>query len=312
MKEEAVLFGQTGSLVGIVTGPSETETTNRFPAVILLSPGRVHHVGPYRLYVRLARNLAAMGLTVFRFDLSGIGDSGIRTDHLPFDQSAVIETQEAMSYLQATRKVDRFILIGICSGAGISYRTALCDSRVMGAVLISASINLYGNDDVLSNYIERCGKIRYGWRLLRSSRIEDWVRLVVERLDFKKIIQICMTMVIGVWYQMERLLWNRKRESAYINKCEADFRVLNERGVHLFLINSENDFLGAEYHNMLINKQTYPMEAEAELQVELVKGSDYNLSLNKNQEHLLKIILNRIQGFIELCQSPFHHQRNSE
>ena len=45
------------------------------PSIVLLNTGFEYHVGPHRLYVPLARDWAARGHLVLRFDLGGIGDS---------------------------------------------------------------------------------------------------------------------------------------------------------------------------------------------------------------------------------------------
>src|SRR3989442_13379966 len=98
MREQAVLFGEVKSLIGILTDPPMRNGNRPKPAVILLNPGIVHRVAPGRIYVRMARALAAMGFVVLRFDFSGIGDSAVRHDNLPFDKSAVRETQDAMHF----------------------------------------------------------------------------------------------------------------------------------------------------------------------------------------------------------------------
>ncbi|MCH8830022.1 MAG: DUF1549 domain-containing protein, partial [Planctomycetes bacterium] len=100
MKEEAVLFGKTGSLVGIVSDPSDSDSGKNLPAVILLNSGLIHRVGPNRVYVKIARRLAAEGFVAFRFDFSSIGDSLVRYDNLSFEKSAVDEVQDAMDFLE--------------------------------------------------------------------------------------------------------------------------------------------------------------------------------------------------------------------
>src|SRR5690606_23743533 len=75
MRESAVLFGPTRSLVGVVTEPAAGSARPDAPAVLILNSGLVHRVGPKRLHVRLARRLAGLGFTCMRIDLSGIGDS---------------------------------------------------------------------------------------------------------------------------------------------------------------------------------------------------------------------------------------------
>jgi len=122
LREEAVLFGIETPLVGVLTFPAESAEPNGSPGAILLNAGIISRVGPNRVYVKLARNLAALGLPVLRFDLSGIGDSPARRDHLPFYRSAVSETKEAMDYVTLVTGVEQFVLMGICSGANLSRR----------------------------------------------------------------------------------------------------------------------------------------------------------------------------------------------
>ena len=136
MSEEAVRFGPWRSLVGVRTDPAQGTDADRAPAVLFLNSGLLHHVGPHRLHVNLARRLARAGRRSLRFDLSGIGDSGPRQDQLGRDESMVRETQDAMELLSASHGVERFVLFGICTGADQAVRVALQDARVAGAVLV--------------------------------------------------------------------------------------------------------------------------------------------------------------------------------
>jgi len=72
MRDKAVLFGKTKSLVGIITEPTPVFSGNDFPAFVFLNSGFLHRVGPHRLYVKAARKLAEEGFFVLRFDFSGI------------------------------------------------------------------------------------------------------------------------------------------------------------------------------------------------------------------------------------------------
>src|SRR5262245_62013798 len=134
--EHPLLLGTERNLVGIVTEPSPGSRPNGLGA-IFVNAGVVHRVGPNRLYVNAARELAGRGIYYARFDLPGIGDSPARRDATPFDQAAVEETRAAMSRLADTYGVNRFVLAGLCSGAVVSFATAVADDRVAGAVLIN-------------------------------------------------------------------------------------------------------------------------------------------------------------------------------
>lgn len=134
MKEKVLRFGVERGLSGILAEPSAAEAAPGAPGVVLLNSGILHHVGPSRLYVRLARRLAADGHVTFRFDFSGIGDSEPRKDSLPFVESAPVETAAAMDLLQAKTGTNRFWLIGLCSGADMAFKVAGRDERVCGLV----------------------------------------------------------------------------------------------------------------------------------------------------------------------------------
>jgi pimeloyl-ACP methyl ester carboxylesterase len=133
IREKVLKFGPTRGLVGILTEPPP-DAPPRLP-VVFLNSGILHHVGASRLYVRMARKLAEMGHPCFRFDFSGIGDSEPRRDTMTAAESAVVEAREAMDLVGARKGgVDRFILIGLCSGADMGFKTAQVDERVVGLV----------------------------------------------------------------------------------------------------------------------------------------------------------------------------------
>lgn len=134
MKETAVCFGATRSLSGVLTEPSGDRAGR--PAVLLLNAGLLHRVGPNRLYVTLARRLAAVGFPVLRFDFSGLGESESRRDELTIEQSTLAEGREAMDFLVSSGIADRFVPMGLCAGAENAHRIAVQDARVSGAVMI--------------------------------------------------------------------------------------------------------------------------------------------------------------------------------
>jgi len=134
MKERVCRFGTKNELVGIITDPEDSKFANKRLAVILLNAGLVHRIGPFRLNVDMARSIASTGSLTLRFDLSGIGESESNRDTRSRDQRAVMEIQTAMDYLAGIEGVDKFILIGLCTGADQAHRTAVADDRVVGAV----------------------------------------------------------------------------------------------------------------------------------------------------------------------------------
>lgn len=136
-REKAVRFGTSASLVGVLTEAVGSADAER-PAFLFLNSGILHRVGSCRMHVRLARALSAAGFHCLRFDYSGIGDSDQRRDSLSFEESAVVETREAMDYLAKAKGTKRFVLMGLCSGADMAHETAVADERVCGLVMLDA------------------------------------------------------------------------------------------------------------------------------------------------------------------------------
>ena len=91
LKEVILSFGSEKSLVGVVTEPLESVARANV-SIIVLNSGQVHRIGPHRMSVRMARELARKGIVTLRFDISGVGDSRVRSDHLPLDEYAILET----------------------------------------------------------------------------------------------------------------------------------------------------------------------------------------------------------------------------
>jgi len=137
--ELAVHFGRSASLMGILSRPP-AETPVRRPAVVILNTGIAHRVGHHRMYVKMARELAALGHLVFRFDFSGIGDSAPRRDTLDPTEAHKADVLEALDWLTASCNVNEVVLIGLCAGAEIALGYGHSDKRVIGLVLLDPEI----------------------------------------------------------------------------------------------------------------------------------------------------------------------------
>ncbi|WP_339028197.1 alpha/beta fold hydrolase [Bradyrhizobium symbiodeficiens] len=137
--ERAINFGRSASLMGILSRPS-AEMPIRGPAVVLLNTGIAHRVGHHRMYVTMARELAALGHIVFRFDFSGIGDSAPRGGTLNPIDAHQADLGEALDWLTTSCDVNEVILVGLCMGAEIALRFGHSDPRVSGLVLLDPEI----------------------------------------------------------------------------------------------------------------------------------------------------------------------------
>lgn len=117
VRERAVVL-EPSSIAAIVTEPAGAVPARR--TAFFLNAGLMHRIGPGRLWVDLARELAAGGMAAVRFDLSGIGDSGgDATLRIAYTPQAVDDVTTAIEAFCPERR--DVVLVGLCSG---SYHAA--------------------------------------------------------------------------------------------------------------------------------------------------------------------------------------------
>jgi alpha/beta superfamily hydrolase len=285
MTEKAVVLGQRKSLVGIVTELPAT-TINRRLGIILLNPGLVHRVGPSRIYVKIARALAAKGFVVLRFDFSGIGDSAVRQDHLPFEKSAISEAREAMNFLRTTRDIDHFILLGGCSGAVVALETAGCDPRVQHTVLINYPVVSDEEPEASPQRLSRA-KSHYYWNFALFNP-RSWGKLLTGKADYRHIFS-----VLGS--QVRRRLAPPSKPQASETRFAHELRQVAARGVSLTFVCSQGDPALDDLREAGRDVLKRLCELDA-VSLEIIPRSDHTFSSLHDQERLVKVIVDRIEA----------------
>jgi pimeloyl-ACP methyl ester carboxylesterase len=271
--EKALLFGARKSLVGIVTDPEISSREDSRCGVVILNAGIVHRVGPNRLHVKLARKLAGAGFVVMRFDFSGIGDSLRRLDGRPFRESALEEVREALDYLAASRKVERFVLVGICSGADNALRAAARDPRVLGAVLIE------GHAVPTTAYLRRL----YRRKLLRP---RSWLRFLAGKSEIWKD-------VIGIFKRSAAAGKTvRVREQSLVPSRQeilTHLRALAARGTRMLLVYSEGS-PSHFFYEKGVRRRIASIRRQGIVTAHLIRGADHIFTQRASQNDLLATI----------------------
>jgi alpha/beta superfamily hydrolase len=122
-------------LAAVITNPAKGSADH---AVLMLNAGAVHHIGPNRLYVRLARQLAVHGVASMRIDLAGIGDSSAllsRDENNVYAAGAVADVRAAVRVLRQTYR--RVSVLGLCSGAYHALKAAVAGENFEHVVMIN-------------------------------------------------------------------------------------------------------------------------------------------------------------------------------
>lgn len=276
MHEEAIAFGKTGSLIGVVTSPA---SSGRLPAAILLNAGIVHRVGPNRLHVRMARALAERGATVLRFDHSGIGDSAPRADALPFGKSSVAEVREAMDWLSARKGCTRFVLIGLCSGTLTAFRTACEDNRVVGAVLLNALLEDPATigENVVAEVVSR--KVARSYLRDKAWDRQSWAKFFRGAASYRRILEVLLARVTG-WLAVRPL-------PAGAAEVARQLARLTDQGRELLFVYSEGTGV-LEYFRLTLARPIRRLRRR-QIMIQFLSGTDHNFTGLRHQARVVQI-----------------------
>lgn len=308
MKEDILLCGNTQSLVGILTTPGTPVDNTELPVVILLNAGLIHRVGPNRIYVKIARALAAQGFRVLRLDLSGIGESMPRVDNLPTQQRVVADVRDAMDTLARTHGAQRFILMGHCAGAIFSLLLASQEPRVTAAALINPE---GGNDDWKEFDRQRKEATYYANFYGRAALMnpERLRRLLTGKADYRTIAHNIFKFVLrnrlaALAFRVRARL-TRHIPAAAANdtdeqaQARAILRAAGER-VPLLFIHTEGS-TGYEHLRTVAGDEIDRLSAAGRVQVTTIPETDHIYTLLASQQRLVEVI----QGWItEIMPDP--------
>jgi pimeloyl-ACP methyl ester carboxylesterase len=159
--------------------------------VILLNAGSVPRVGPNRLYVPLARRLAARGDLVLRLDLSGIGDSPARPgseENVVYSGHAIRDVVLAVDWVRR-QGVHHVAVVGLCSGAYHAFKAAVAGAEIDTVVPINPLTFFWVPGMPLDFAAFRVTEAaqRYG-KSVRSA--ESWKKLLRGGVDLRRVARV--------------------------------------------------------------------------------------------------------------------------
>ena len=292
MKERALLFGHE-RLVGVVSDPEKPAVS---PTVVIFNSGVVHRVGPGRLSVRLARRMCERGHRVARFDHAGIGDSAPRSDRSSWHEATVTEARVVMDALADAHGAERFILIGLCSGAATSFRTAIRDPRVVAAVLM----NPQGFDDnpEWNMHVRNRGWARDYWtRSLRNPA--SWRRALTGRIGYGRLVRVLARSARARAFPSRRVAAVSQRLGDQLNG-------LLERGVRLLFLFTAEDH-AEDYFDAIAKRRLGTLRDSGRLTIASIPNADHTFTLLANQAAVLENVLQ----WIASDQAPDSRQRTT-
>lgn len=193
IEESTCEFGAAGRLFGILTqGASRGET-----AIVMPNAGAVHHVGPNRVYVALARELGMHGFASLRFDIRGLGDS-IREDgaeNNTYPEWAVRDTIAALDHLRKEYGFSRFVVMGLCSGAHTAFHAGLEERADVAGVVLINPLTYRWQEGMSLEAAQQFTAMEHYRKSARDP--ERWLKLVRGQVALREIAKVAFTHAIA-------------------------------------------------------------------------------------------------------------------
>ena len=289
--EEPIRFGDQGRRFAILGRPSVTLPAER-PAILLVSAGCVHRIGPHRLYTNLARRWVRLGFPVLRVDLSGIGDSAAAVgcpENLCYPRDALLDVNEAMALVRDRLGVRRFIIAGLCSGGDIAFRVGLDDRRVVAAVMMNPRTFYVSDPEMVAAY-QRA-------RLYQSSFLRPgrWMTAVRGEVDFRRAVRLLLPTVKNVIQPRLQRLIERAHPEGQPAQTDVPgcLRLMAERGVDTLLVVSEHD-PGIEFVDERFGDRMRALDGLRGFRRAEIKGTDHTFTSTWAQGHVADLITDHL------------------
>lgn len=211
IEERAVHLAGPSGPFGIVSHPrtNGSKDEHKPDAILLLNAGAVHHIGPCRLYVALARRLARSGHIVMRMDITGLGDSPPcvgQPENVVYAPHALTEVTAAIEYLQRSWGANEVRALGLCSGAYHAFKAATARIPLSGAIVINP-LTFFWKEGMSLDYPEHqvvADIARYRKNMRSRS---SWRKLLAGQVDLREVAQV-------VRRHMQRLVFHPVRATS--------------------------------------------------------------------------------------------------
>lgn len=173
-----------GELFAVLTEPTAPA---RGVAVVIFSSGHwVTSIGANRTYVRLARELAALGYHAVRFDYGGIGESSGPTREYRVSTPFVEDAEAIVAWLRQ-RGLRRFVFMGPCYGARVAMAVAVRTPEVEAVGLFPPVTREYVHNERVESLparvvVRRLLRIKTVRGLRDPSRRKRYARVFRNRL----------------------------------------------------------------------------------------------------------------------------------
>ncbi|WP_019029189.1 hydrolase 1, exosortase A system-associated [Colwellia piezophila] len=280
MIEQGVIFNSHGKqLIAIEHLPS-TETApvgreQRKKALIIVVGGPQTRVGSHRLFVHLARALAKQGITVFRFDYTGAGDSEGELSSFTDIQNDIAAAIHI--FAQRHEGITEWALWGLCDAA--------------------SAILLYLNENPQQDKIKQLFLVN-PWVRQTHTQAQSYLRFYyIKRFFSKSFWQKFLTGKVATKTAFSELhgFYQQSKVGKGINKDD-DFVKEMLFGLAGFtgqvdILLSGNDLTAAEFKLLVkSNNDWFEVTARETIKQKTISHADHTFSHSDKQNQLIKAV----------------------
>jgi pimeloyl-ACP methyl ester carboxylesterase len=299
LEETAVWFGSPHPLFGVVTSlvaaPRPAgEVKSR--GIVLINSGAVHHVGPNRLYVALARHLAQQGHVVLRMDISGIGDSPTApgaVENTVYSRHAVNDVSAAIKYLREHWHVQDVRAAGLCSGAYHAFKAAVARVPVNGIVLINP-LTFFWKEGMSLQYPEyrvAADIMRYRTNVLRPT---SWLKVLRGQVNLWESSQVLLRRVLSLVLKPLRAL-ARSFRMPLADDLPSELERVVRAGIELRFVFAANE-PGVELLRTQGGATARKLVRRGLLRIETIDAADHTFTDSSRRATLISILERALCG----------------
>jgi hypothetical protein len=298
LRESATFLDANRILFGIVSEPAAPAKPVR-DVVLLLNSGTIHHIGPSRLYVTIARDCAARGMAAIRLDLSGVGDSGLRAGEMensPYADSARLDVREAVEFAAKRYPGARVHIIGLCSGAYHGFKAAAA-GLPLSSVMVVNPLTYFWKPGMSLEYADFQVTSETN-RYARSSRsLSKWLKLLRGQVDVRAAARV-------FWKRFQVRAKNSMRELARLtgfklqDDLASELQGIARQRIEIYFIFSASD----PGHSMLLEqggRLVGKLVRAEKMRISIVQGADHTFTSHWNRDQLLALLAAHLERHAE-------------
>lgn len=289
LRETATFLDAERLLFGIVSEPANPGAPR--DVAVLLNSGTIHHIGPSRLYVTIARSCAARGVPAIRIDLSGVGDSGLRPgekENSPYADSARTDIREAVEFAAKRYPGARLHLIGLCSGAYHGLKAAVAGLPLKSVVVVNP-LTFFWKPGMSLDYAD-FQITSESKRYARSAgSLASWLKLLRGRVDLR-----------NAWNVLSRRMMVRAKNSGrdlarmvgmdLEDDLASELRRIARQRTEIYFVFSASD----PGHSMLLEQGgriVGKLQRNGDMRISIVEGADHTFTSHWNRDQLLVLLM---------------------